>query len=161
MQVKTPIFIKSIQMNKLHYIFVVIFFFSCSQDSIPEPMNEEKAIRSILSKQQKDWNSGDIDGFMEGYINSEELIFIGNGGIKRGWNNTLARYKNDYPTKEKMGNLTFDLIRIKVLDHDDAHVIGKFTLRNQQDSIFASGYYTLLWQKIDGKWLIAVDQTSS
>jgi ketosteroid isomerase-like protein len=120
---------------------------------------ETEAIKGVLDIQVENWNKGDIEGFMMGYIPTEELMFIGNTGIKKGWNNTLERYKTTYSTREKMGTLKFDIIKVDILDHDDAHVIGKYMLSNQQDSIFASGYYTLLWKKVDGKWLIAVDQT--
>ena len=32
-------------------------------------------ITNILFKQQRDWNRGDIDAFMEGYLKSQSLVF--------------------------------------------------------------------------------------
>ena len=34
-------------------------------------------ITNILFKQQRDWNKGDIDTFMEGYLKSQSLVFSG------------------------------------------------------------------------------------
>ncbi|MGB1831661.1 MAG: hypothetical protein ACPHIT_05630, partial [Flavobacteriaceae bacterium] len=43
------------------------------------PINEKDslAITAILFQQQEDWNKGAIDAFMEGYLNSNELVFSG------------------------------------------------------------------------------------
>ena len=87
------------------------------------------------------------------------MTFVSAGKIKNGWEETLNRYKTNYDTREKMGKLNFDIIDLKVLDHDDAHILGKFYLRNPQDSVFATGHFTLLWKKMNEQWLIAMDHT--
>ena len=38
-------------------------------------------------------NAGDIEGFMEGYIKSDDLKFVGSKGITYGWKQTLENYK--------------------------------------------------------------------
>ena len=74
------------------------------KEGVSQNPNEIKAIKEILNAQKECWNNGDIDGFMEGYWNSEELIFTSlNHKPAFGWENTLERYKNSYPTKESMG----------------------------------------------------------
>ena len=54
--------------------------------------------------------------------------------------------------------LTFENLRIEILDEYNAFVIGKWSLARESKPI--SGYYTLLWKKINGKWLIVSDHTS-
>ena len=145
---------------KAPFLFIsMILLISCNAPDSIDKEKEMEAIINTLSQQQKDWNNGDIDAFMQGYMNSEELMFIGSGGIQQGWDSTIDRYKKSYPTKEKMGDLTFDIIKVDILDQQHAHVVGKYTLRDNRDSIFSSGYYTLLWKKINDTWLIALDQT--
>ena len=60
-------------------IFPVIFFFiSINPLVFSQQKLETKdslAIIDILNKQQKDWNRGDVDEFMKGYLKSEKLIF--------------------------------------------------------------------------------------
>jgi hypothetical protein len=47
----------------------------------------------VLHKQQSDWNSGDIDSFMEGYLKSENLIFSGSNKPVYEWETTHNHYK--------------------------------------------------------------------
>ena len=138
---------------------IILFFISCQCKHHYDPAVEEESIRKVLSDQVEAWNEGDIDAFMEGYLKEDELKFISSGKIKQGWQETLDRYKTNYDSREKMGKLQFDIIDLNVLDHDDAHILGKFYLRNEQDSVFATGHFTLLWKKVENNWLIAMDHT--
>ena len=60
-------------------IFSAIFFFiSINTIVFSQQKLEAKdslAIIDILNKQEKDWNRGDIDEFMKGYLKSEKLVF--------------------------------------------------------------------------------------
>src|SRR5688572_27618313 len=66
-----------------------------------------KEIKAMLSRQAEAWNRGDIDGFMEHYWKSDELTFSSGGQTTRGWKSTKEDYQRRYPTREKMGRLTF------------------------------------------------------
>jgi ketosteroid isomerase-like protein len=118
----------------------------------------EQAIRQIFANQQKAWNEGNIEVFMEDYWHSEDLKFIGKNGITKGWQATLERYKKSYPDKEAMGILTFDIIEIKIIGGKNAFVIGKWHLKRSQDEL--GGHFTLLWEKMKGKWVIVADHSS-
>ena len=67
-------------MKQLFILFLLILL-SCNMnntntiDTIKQDPLEIDAIKKMLTTQQKCWNNGDIDGFMEGYWNSKELIF--------------------------------------------------------------------------------------
>ncbi|MCU0443503.1 MAG: nuclear transport factor 2 family protein [Microscillaceae bacterium] len=120
--------------------------------------NNEQTIRQIFAKQQKAWNEGNIEVFMEDYWHSENLKFIGKNGITKGWQATLDRYKKSYPNREAMGVLTFEIIEIKIIGGKNAFVIGKWHLKRTQDEL--GGHFTLLWEKIKGKWVIVADHSS-
>jgi len=70
----------------------------------------------------------------------------------------MNNYKKGYPDQATMGKLDFEVIEIKILSADAAYMIGKYTLKRKEDS--SSGYFNLLWNKIEGKWLIVSDHTS-
>ena len=61
-------------------------------------------ITNILFKQQRDWNRGDIDAFMEGYLKSQSLVFSGSNGPIYGWEATRNRYKKLIQIEEKWGS---------------------------------------------------------
>ena len=117
-----------------------------------------EAVKAILFQQQADWNRADIDAFMKGYWKSDELQFAGSSGVIYGWQNTMDRYKRNYPDPETMGQLTFEILRVKKLQKKVILLTGKFTLERKNDQ--PSGYFTLIWKKIKGKWLIVSDHTS-
>ena len=118
------------------------------------------AIKNVLITQQKCWNNGDIDGFMVGYWNSEELIFTSLSHEPAfGWENTLERYKNSYPTKESMGELKFEFLDLKLISKNTASLKGKWELIRENDN--PNGIFWLDLEKFDKKWLITKDSTIS
>lgn len=118
----------------------------------------EVQIREILSHQTESWNSGDIEGFMNGYWNNDSLIFIGKSGVTYGWHNTLNNYKKGYPDTASIGKLTFTLIQLKKLSKKYFHVTGKWFLKRSVGDI--GGHFTLLFRKINGRWFIISDHSS-
>ena len=117
---------------------------------------DESAIRNILNKQTAAWNNGDLSAFMSGYWKNDSLMFIGQSGITYGWNQTLANYKKHYPDTAIMGKLKFDIILVKPLSSQYYHVTGKWMLKRSVGDV--SGYFTLLFRKINGTWKIIADQ---
>ncbi len=120
--------------------------------------NIKSAIGKIMHEQEQAWDKGDIDGFMAAYWNSDSLRFIGKNGITYGWKNTIDNYKKNYPDKANMGELIFSIISTEQLSETTCYVIGKWDLKREKGDI--GGYYTLLWKKIAGKWVIVIDHTS-
>lgn len=143
-------------------IFLYIFFFiSINPVVFSQQKLETKdslAIIDILNKQEKDWNRGDIDEFMKGYLKSEKLIFSGPSGPIYGWKATLDRYKKTYSDKEKMGKLKFEILNVIALSPKVVQLQGKFNLTRSIGDAF--GYFTLNWIKVKNRWYIISDHTS-
>lgn len=135
--------------------FIAIIFVSCHLYAQNKP---EHAIRELLGKQEKAWNQGDINAFMEGYWKSDSLLFVGSKGPVYGWEGAKKRYEEAYPSKAIMGKLSFTLIRFKAMGEQHYQVLGKFHLSRAVGD--AEGFFTLIFQQIDGKWLIISDHTS-
>lgn len=120
--------------------------------------NPDKAvILQVLKKQQAAWNNGSIDSFMLGYWNSPELRFLSKNGLRYGWQTVTDNYKKNYDTKEKMGELVFDIVSTELLSKESALVVGKWKVIANKTS---EGYFSLWFKKIGGKWLIVLDHTS-
>ena len=119
---------------------------------------DEQAIRKVLDAQIVSWNNGDLEKFMETYWNDDSLMFIGKNGITYGYNNTLANYKKKYPGKEAMGKLIFHILKVDKLSDEYYFVVGQWTLKRKSDE--PGGHYTLLFRKINNKWLIVADHSS-
>jgi|SRR5579859_6133916 len=120
----------------------------------------EDAVRAVLKSQQAAWNRGDVAAFMSGYEASDATTFVGTA-ITRGYRQVLENYRRRYPTKEKMGQLTFSAIEVAPLGAEFASVIGKFHLdRTAEAGGPASGVFTLLFRKTASGWKIILDHTS-
>ena len=119
---------------------------------------DEVVIRKILDVQTAAWNRGDIENFMKGYWENDSLMFIGKSGVTYGYNNTLANYRKGYPDTAAMGKLAFTLIQVKKLSKEYYHVTGKWFLKRSIGDI--GGHYTLLFKKINGRWVIISDHSS-
>ena len=152
-------------MKQLFAIFLLILL-SCNinntnaiDNTVQNPL-EIDDIKKILDTQKKYWNNGDIDGFMQGYWNSEKLIFTSlNHQPVYGWENTLERYKNSYPTKYSMGEFRFEILDIEITSKKTAIVNGKWELIRTNDH--PNGLFWLDFEKIDENWLITKDSTIS
>ena len=138
----------------------ILFFFSIfifAQQSVSK--NDSISIVTKLFKQQDDWNTGDLDAFMEGYLNTEYLVFSGSSGPISGWKATRDRYKKSYSTRLLMGTLDFEILNIISLSNTVAQLQGSFYLkRDMEDS---RGFFTLTWLKIKDQWFIISDHTSA
>ena len=126
--------------------------------SVFSQTKDETEVRNVLAKQNAAWNRGDVDAFMVGYWENDSLMFIGKSGITYGYKNTLANYKKNYPDTTVMGKLTFTLIQVKQLSPEYFHVTGKYYLTRTIGD--ASGYFTLMFRKINGKWVVISDHSS-
>ncbi len=118
----------------------------------------EIAIREVMADQEQCWNEGDLECFMEGYWQSEELVFIGSKGLIYGWQKTLENYKNSYPDQATMGKLQFTIKVIEPLSEDYWFVIGKWQLFRESSDL--EGHFSLIWRNIDGEWKIVADHSS-
>jgi ketosteroid isomerase-like protein len=134
----------------LFCLLIFCGYFSHAQD--------KEAVLKVIETQRQAWNRGDVEGYMQGYWKSDSLVFVGKTAPVYGWQNTLERYKKSYPDKAAMGQLTFTILQVKVLDADNAFVLGGWNLKREKDA--PGGYFTLWFRKINGEWKIVCDHTS-
>jgi hypothetical protein len=136
-----------------------IFLFSClgfAQYAVKK--SDSLAIVNILFQQQADWNAGDIDAFMEGYLKSDQLVFSGASGPIYGWEATRDRYKRTYSDRERMGVLKFDVLHLLALSETVVQLQGKFYLQRTSGDL--QGFFTLNWILLNKQWYIISDHTS-
>lgn len=131
---------------------------AASKQDSPSP--DDAQIRGLLQKQADDWNKGNLDQFVEGYKKSEDTLFVGATGIKRGSKAILERYKSTYPDREAMGQLTFSNLEVHVTCANSAYAVGEFRLE-MANKEHRSGFFTLNLIKSDGRWEIVADHTTA
>ena len=118
-----------------------------------------RAIEATLARQRDAWNAGDIEGFMAAYA-KEGLVFTSGGKIRRGFDETLARYRERYADEGAMGTLAFSDLEVTGLGPDAAMVLGRYRLTDTPEA--GEGVFTLIVRRSeDGSWVIVHDHTSA
>lgn len=138
-------------------IVLLILILNVSLLFSQKKINQINDVKYNMRAQELAWNNADIRGFMKYYWNSDSLKFIGSKGITYGWQKTYDNYIKGYPNKEAMGVLIFTIKEITQLSKTSIYVIGQWELKKEKP---AGGYFTLLWKKIKGQWVIVSDHTS-
>ena len=136
---------------------LLLLMLSFSLVALAQP-GDAVSIRKVLDEQIKEWNKGNIEGFMQGYWRNDSLMFIGKSGINWGWQKTLDNYRKNYPDTIAMGKLSYDIILVKELSPEYYYVVGKWMLTRSIGNL--GGHYNLLFRKINGQWLIIADHSS-
>jgi beta-aspartyl-peptidase (threonine type) len=121
----------------------------------------EEAIRKVLDDQVEAWNRGDLDGFMQGYWNSDELTFFSDDHVEHGWQETFDRYRLRYQSQGKeMGTLKFEELHVDPTGPKSAAVRGRWQL-TFKDGKTSGGLFTLLLREEPQGWRIVHDHTSA
>jgi beta-aspartyl-peptidase (threonine type) len=115
------------------------------------------AVRALLDAQAAAWNRGDIDGYMAGYAQSDDTMFVGTD-VTRGWTKVRDRYKAKYDSRAKMGTLVFSDLDLRPLGSDDVVVTGAWKLTREADT--PHGRFTLIVHRRPEGWRIVYDHSS-
>lgn len=145
-------------MKNFLLVFVMILMVSGIAFAQSKVEKEKAAIRKVMDDQIAAWNSGSVDGFMQGYWKSENLIFVSGDNVRRGWQTVTDNYKKSYNTREKMGVLSFTDLEITILSKDSATVLGRWKVQHEPKD--DQGRFTLIFRKFKEGWRIIHDHTS-
>jgi ketosteroid isomerase-like protein len=130
---------------------------SCSRNQ----EGQRLAIMAVLQMQQDAWNQGDLSRFLEGYLQSPDVTFIG-AEFTQGFSGLEERYQRTYGGDRDMGRLTFGELSYQALGDHAAYVLGRYVLeREDNDGGNASGRFTIVFRKTGDGWKIVHDHTSA
>jgi beta-aspartyl-peptidase (threonine type) len=127
----------------------------------PGVESDRKEILRVLEDQAAAWNRGDLEAFLTGYWRSDRTVFAGGDKVHRGFEAMARRYREAYPTREKMGRLSFSNLTFEQLEEDRAVVTGSWELEIAGSDKRPGGVFTLIWKRFADGWKIVHDHTSS
>ena len=147
-------------MNTYQKYLLLILAFTLSACTGQCPIKAEAEINRKMELQRQAWNDGNLESFMQPYWNSEQLLFIGSSGLKRGWSTVLNNYKNNYSDSASMGELDFSELTVQKIGGNHMFVVGRWQLKREGKLEDLGGYFSLIWHYIDGEWYIIADHSS-
>lgn len=120
----------------------------------------ELDVVKVLVAQERAWNTGDIEGFVKGYKDSPETIFIGKQ-VSKGYQQILDDYRHNFATRSSMGNLVYSELEVTALSDTFAVCTGRYHLdRSRKEGGPADGLFSLVLEKTDQGWKIVLDHTT-
>jgi uncharacterized protein (TIGR02246 family) len=123
----------------------------------PDPTAE---ITAMLAHSAIAWNAGDLDGFVSDYADAPTTSFMAGGEPHYGYAWIRANYAPRFEPGAERDSLHFEEIAARPLGPGYSMATARFVL-SRADSVTASGPFTLVLQRIDGRWKIIHDHTSS
>jgi len=125
---------------------------------IDEVTRASDEVRKVMMDQVRAWNAGSLDGFLDGYAHTGNVMFVSGTDVIRGFEALEARFRTRYGSPQNMGRLEFDDLQVRVLAPDAALATGSWQV--ETDKGRSGGRFTLLFRHKSGAWRITLDHTS-
>jgi uncharacterized protein (TIGR02246 family) len=121
---------------------------------------DDQQIAALLAKMVDRWNAHDIEGYMEVFWNSPDLLCVTDGEEIMGWANALASYQRGYPNRDAMGTVREERTLIQPVKADVAFAMDwwRASFGPNSHSVCATSTYFL--RKFQDGWKIAACHTS-
>jgi ketosteroid isomerase-like protein len=129
-------------------------------DPLHTATRQELDVAKAIVAQENAWNRGDLDGYVKGYKDSPETVFMGKQ-IVEGYAQIVAEFKHDYPTAASMGTLGFSELEVHTVSESLAVCLGKYHLeRAKKEGGGADGTFSMVLEKTSEGWKIVLDHTT-
>ena len=118
-------------------------------------------LEAMMRVAEAAWNRGDLEAFVADYDDSSETTFIGRTLTRGNRQAILDRYRKSYPTRARMGTLTYSEMQVRDIGGGVMIMIGRFALKRAPDAGGdADGRFTLIWKRTPKGWKIVHDHSS-
>lgn len=120
-------------------------------------------MESALLASAEAWNRGDLDGFMAPYLPSPDLTFSGSGGVRRGFDAVMRRYRENYfESDASLPVLRFEDLETLDVGADHALMLGRYVLLDPgSEAQVDTGFFSLVWVRTVDGWRIMHDHTTA
>lgn len=104
------------------------------------------------------WNNQKLEEALGYYWNSPDLVWINRTGVDKGYQPVFDAYLQDFEDRSRMGNYSYKLLHDEVLGDNAVFTTIEWQITMGEDTI--GGVSSLIWQKIDGRWVITKEHAS-
>ena len=122
---------------------------------------DAQQVYQLLLKMLDRWNSHDIEGHLEVYWKSPELLVVIDSEQFNGWQQLHDSYVNGYPDRNSMGYINPARIQVKLLKPDLALALTWWTISFPNSKQKVVGNTTMNLQKFDDGWKIVAAHSST
>jgi hypothetical protein len=123
--------------------------------------SDAQQVYEVLLKMLDRWNAHDIEGHLEVYWKSPELLVVVDSEQFNGWQQLHDSYCNGYPDRNAMGFINPVRIQVKLLKSDLALALTWWSVTFPNSKQKVVGNTTMNLQKFDDGWKIVASHTST
>jgi ketosteroid isomerase-like protein len=122
--------------------------------------NVQGAVERMLEESAGECNRGELEGFMDDYVQSENTTYIGGGGLLTGYESIRARYAPLFEPGAERDSLRFEDVKVRRLAAIEAIATARWIL-HRDGTVTGSGPFSLVLRHTSGGWRIIHDHSSS
>jgi len=129
-----------------------------ANSSVSKP--DDQQVYGILLKMLDRWNAHDIEGHLEAYWKSPELLVVVGSEQFNGWQQLHDSYVNGYPGRTAMGFIQPKRIQVRLLKPDLALALTWWSVSFPSSKQEVMGNSVMNLQKFADGWKIVASHTS-
>ena len=122
---------------------------------------DAQQVYQLLLKMLDRWNAHDIEGHLEVYWKSPDLLVVVDSEQFNGWQQLHSSYINGYPDRNSMGYISPARIQVKLLKPDLALALTWWSITFPNSKQKVVGNTTMNLQKFDDGWKIVAAHSST
>jgi uncharacterized protein (TIGR02246 family) len=122
---------------------------------------DAQQVYDVLLQMLDRWNAHDLDGHLDVYWKSPELLVVIDSEQFTGWQQLHDSYINGYPDRSAMGFINPTRIQVKLLKPDLALALTWWTIAFPSTKVTVVGNTTMNLQKFDNVWKVVAAHSST
>jgi len=130
-----------------------------ANSTVPKP--DAQQVYEILLKMLDRWNAHDLEGHLDVYWKSPELLVVVDSEQFTGWKQLHDSYINGYPDRNSMGFINPTRIQVKLLRPDLALALTWWTIAFPSSKQQVVGNTTMNLQKFEDGWKVVAAHSST
>jgi uncharacterized protein (TIGR02246 family) len=130
-----------------------------TNSNIPKP--DDQQVHEVLLKMLDRWNAHDIEGHLEAYWKSPELLVVAGSEQFNGWQQLHDSYVKGYPSRAAMGFIQPKRIQVRLLKPDLALALTWWSISFHTSKQKVVGNTTMALEKFIDGWKIVASHTST
>ncbi|MBV8418269.1 MAG: DUF3225 domain-containing protein [Verrucomicrobia bacterium] len=132
-----------------------------SPSPTPSTKSSSQQVYDVLVKMLTRWNAHDLDGYLDCFWKSPELVDIVDSEVNLGWQELHDSYTKGFHSPDEMGVLTPMRIQVRLVNDDLAFALTRWTVTFPRSTHALIGIDTNYLQKFEDGWKVISAHTST
>ncbi len=126
----------------------------------PTAAGLQAEMEQIFDRSARDWNAGDLAGFMSDYARDSTTSYVSGTTVRYGFDRIRDNYAGRFAPGAARDSLRFEALAARPLGDRHALVTARFVL-HRDGRTTASGLFSIVMEHRADGWKILHDHTSS